>query len=156
MTCFSTGPIWKSLFFSELLKSQWSSWPCFNSCFPQQKARSASDQCYRRTLSSWVLRGFYTDLEIVLAMIPLLQHCCGNKWNLIILEEDMKSGRGTWTRLQRHSAGPTGQSCNFLQEAQIMAISKTHFPLQNHFPRQRLTSHKIFFRTFLPKCPSLG
>lgn len=65
--------------------SEWSGWPCFNSrtaSFPQQKAKSASDQCHRRTLLSWVLRGFYIDLEIViflLAMIPLLQHCCSNK-----------------------------------------------------------------------------
>lgn len=47
-----------------------------------------------------------------LLTITPVQHCCGSGLDLLIPEEDLKSGRGVWMRLQSHSTYPTKQIQN--------------------------------------------
>lgn len=47
-----------------------------------------------------------------LLTITPVQHYCGSGWDLLVPEEDLKSGRGVWMRLQSHSTYPTKQIQN--------------------------------------------
>lgn len=136
---------------SKLLSTQWCSWPCCNSgALSSPEAKQLSDERYRTT--PWVLRVICIDWEFLiflLSMVPLVQHCPGAKWHLVLPEEDMNSGRGCKAAVQV----PHGKAVTSCSKHKFGSFSNPVFLCKTVLADEERPVIKLhaFFQTVLSK-----